>query len=246
MASKDKKYQLSEGRKKQLEQARRNAKNASKQSKPASNYLGGSMKKTTTTKKTSGTQNRNNTVSRSTGGKSTVTNRNVKQADKVNSARPYRQSVRSLGDTVGITREGRQQRQDTRRQNNAKKVLETAKANGTFKASGTISAPKQNTLPRASGGFRSSGTGKTWNEKEERQKAIDKLNANSLMWHNTTDEAERNRLHEANNQIRKSFGMTYRDKTGATYLPKAGGTTNVSMPVVKIARGAALNRVSSA
>ena len=88
MASKDKKYQLSEGRKKQLEQARRNAKNASKQSKPASNYLGGSMKKTTTTKKTSGTQNRNNTVSRSTGGKSTVTNRNVKQADKVNSARP--------------------------------------------------------------------------------------------------------------------------------------------------------------
>lgn len=245
MASKDKKYQLSEGRKKQLEQARRNAKNASKQSKPASNYLGGSMKKTTTTKKTSGTQNRNNTVSRSTGGKSTVTNRNVKQADKVNSARPYRQSVRSLGDTVGITREGRQQRQDTRRQNNAKKVLETAKANGTFKASGTISAPKQNTLPRASGGFRSSGTGKTWNEKEERQKAIDKLNANSLMWHNTTDEAERNRLHEANNQIRKSFGMTYRDKTGATYLPKAGGTTNVSMPVVKIARGAALNRAAT-
>lgn len=245
MASKDKKYQLSEGRKKQLEQARRNAKNASKQSKPASNYLGGSMKKTTTTKKTSGTQNRNNTVSRSTGGKSTVTNRNVKQADKVNSARPYRQSVRSLGDTVGITREGRQQRQDTRRQNNAKKVLETAKANGAFKASGTISAPKQNTLPRASGGFRSSGTGKTWNEKEERQKAIDKLNANSLMWHNTTDEAERNRLHEANNQIRKSFGMTYRDKTGATYLPKAGGTTNVSMPVVKIARGAALNRAAT-
>lgn len=245
MASKDKKYQLSEGRKKQLEQARRNAKNASKQSKPASNYLGGSTKKTTTTKKTSGTQNRNNTVSRSTGGKSTVTNRNVKQADKVNSARPYRQSVRSLGDTVGITREGRQQRQDTRRQNNAKKVLETAKANGTFKASGTISAPKQNTLPRASGGFRSSGTGKTWNEKEERQKAIDTLNANSLMWHNTTDEAERNRLHEANNQIRKSFGMTYRDKTGATYLPKAGGTTNVSTPVVKIARGAALNRAAT-
>jgi hypothetical protein len=95
MASKDKKYQLSEGRKKQLEQARRNAKNASKQSKPASNYLGGSTKKTTTTKKTSGTQNRNNTVSRSTGGKSTVTNRNVKQADKVNSARPYRQIGRA-------------------------------------------------------------------------------------------------------------------------------------------------------
>lgn len=255
MASKDKKYQLSEGRKKQLEQARRNAKNASKQSKPASNYLGGSTKKTTTTKKTSGTQNRNNTVSRSTGGKSTVTNRNVKQADKVNSARPYRQSVRSLGDTVGITREGRQQRRDTARQNNARHALQTAKNNGTLKSTGTISAPaKTNTLPRANAAKRTSGTmsggtarktGKTWNEKEERQKAIDTLNANSIMWHNTTDEAERNRLHEANNQIRKSFGMTYRDKTGATYLPKAGGTTNVSMPVVKIARGAALNRAAT-
>ena len=255
MASKDKKYQLSEGRKKQLEQARRNAKNASKQSKPASNYLGGSTKKTTTTKKTSGTQSRNNTVSRSTGGKSTVTNRNVKQADKVNSARPYRQSVRSLGDTVGITREGRQQRRDTARQNNARHALQTAKNNGTLKSTGTISAPaKTNTLPRANAAKRTSGTmsggtarktGKTWNEKEERQKAIDKLNANSLMWHNTTDEAERNRLHEANNQIRKSFGMTYQDKTGATYLPKAGGTTNVSTPVVKIARGAALNRAAT-
>lgn len=256
MASKDKKYQLSEGRKKQLEQARRNAKNASKQSKPASNYLGGSTKKTTnTTKKTNGTQSRNNTVSRSTGGKSTVTNRNVRQADKVNSARPYRQSVRGLGNTVGITREGRQQRQDTARQNNARHALQTAKNNGTLKSTGTMSAPaKTNTLPRANAAKRTSGTmsggtarktGKTWNEKEERQKAIDKLNANSLMWHNTTDEAERNRLHEANNQIRKSFGMTYQDKTGATYLPKADGTTNVSVPVVKIARGAALNRAAT-
>lgn len=256
MASKDKKYQLSEGRKKQLEQARRNAKNASKQSKPASNYLGGSTKKTTnTTKKTSGTQSRNNTVSRSAGGKSTVTNRNVRQADKVNSARPYRQSVRGLGNTVGITREGRQQRQDTARQNNARHALQTAKNNGTLKSTGTMSAPaKTNTLPRANAAKRTSGTmsggtarktGKTWNEKEERQKAIDQLNANSLMWHNTTDEAERNRLHEANNQIRKSFGMTYQDKTGATYLPKAGGTTNVSVPVVKIARGAALNRAAT-
>lgn len=256
MASKDKKYQLSEGRKKQLEQARRNAKNASKQSKPASNYLGGSTKKTTnTTKKTSGTQSRNNTVSRSTGGKSTVTNRNVRQTDKVTGARPYQQSVKGLGNTVGITREGRQQRQDTARQNNARHALQTAKNNGTLKSTGTMSAPaKTNTLPRANAAKRTSGTmsggtarktGKTWNEKEERQKAIDKLNANSLMWHNTTDEAERSRLHEANNQIRKSFGMTYQDKTGATYLPKAGGTTNVSVPVVKIARGAALNRVAT-
>ena len=249
---------LSDSRRKQLEQAKQNARNKAKNKPKASNYATGS----TSTKSSSYAANRQGGSSRgrtgttaqrtnairSTGGKNTVTNRNVRQADKVTGARPYQQSVKGLGNTVGITREGRQTQQkisDTRRQNNAKKVLETAKANGTFKASGTISAPKQNTLPRASGGFRSSGTGKTWNEKEERQKAIDKLNANSLMWHNTTDEAERNRLHEANNQIRKSFGMTYRDKTGATYLPKAGGTTNVSMPVVKIARGAALNRAAT-
>ena len=249
---------LSDSRRKQLEQAKQNARNKAKNKPKASNYATGS----TSTRSSSyaanrqggssrgrtGTTTQRTNTSRSTGGKNTVTNHNVRQADKVTGARPYQQSVKGLGNTVGITREGRQTQQrirDTRRQNNAKKVLETAKANGTFKASGTISAPKQNTLPRASGGFRSSGTGKTWNEKEERQKAIDQLNANSLMWHNTTDEAERNRLHEANNQIRKSFGMTYRDKTGATYLPKAGGTTNVSVPVVKIARGAALNRAAT-
>lgn len=253
---------LSDSRRKQLEQAKQNAKNKAQQRPKASNYATGSTstksssyaanrqggtQRTSSNRTTTNRTSNTNRVS-STGGKNTVTNRNVRQADKVTSARPYQQSVKGLGNTVGITKEGRQTQQkisDTRRQNNAKKVLETAKANGTFKASGTISAPKQNTLPRASGGFRSSGTGKTWNEKEERQKAIDKLNANSLMWHNTTDEAERNRLHEANNQIRKSFGMTYQDKTGATYLPKAGGTTNVSTPVVKIARGAALNRAAT-
>ena len=251
---------LSDSRRKQLEQAKQNARNKANNKPKASNYATGSTStrsgsyaanrqggSSRNARRTGTTTQRTNTV-RSTAGKNTVTNRNVRQADKVTGARPYQQSVKGLGNTVGITREGRQAQQrisDTRRQNNAKKVLETAKANGTFKASGTISAPKQNTLPRASGGFRSSGTGKTWNEKEERQKAIDKLNANSLMWHNTTDEAERNRLHEANNQIRKSFGMTYRDKTGATYLPKAGGTTNVSTPVVKIARGAALNRAAT-
>lgn len=252
MASKDKKYQLSEGRKKQLEQARRNAKNASQQSKPASNYLGGPTKRTTTTKKTSGTQSRNNTVSRSTGGKSTVTNRNVRQADKVNSARPYRQSVRSLGNTVGITREGRQQRQDTARQNTARHALQTAKNNGTLKSTGTMSAPaKTNTLPRANAAKRTSGTmsggtarktGKTWNEKEERQKAIDTLNANSVAWHNTSNEAEKNRLHAENNRIRHKFGMTYNDDTGRTYLPTASGIMkNVSKPVVELERGDKFN-----
>lgn len=250
MASKDKKYQLSEGRKKQFEQARQNAKNASKQSKPASNYLGGSTKKTTTTttKKTSGTQSRSNTVSRSTG-KSTVTNRNVKQADKVNSARPYQQSARSLGNTVGITREGQKQRQETARQNTARSALQTAKSNGTLKSTGTISAPaKTNTLPKANAAKRTSGTmsggtarktGKTWNEQEERQKAIDTLNANSVAWNNTSNQQEKTRLHAENNRIRQKFGMSYDDDTGTTYLPTAsGGRNTISKPVVQIARGA--------
>ena len=87
------------------------------------------------------------------------------------------------------------------------------------------------------------GTGKTWNEKEERQKAIDTLNANSMAWHNTSDEAEKTRLHAANDRIRKKFGMTYNGDTGATYLPKAsGGKTNVSKPVVETARNAAFGQ----
>lgn len=257
---------LSDSRRQQREQAKQNAKNKAQAQQTVKNnksYTGNKVvqtvtpqkntSKTTSTNRTSSTNSRRtgttaqrtsstNRVS-STGGKNTVTNRNVKQVDKVTSAaRPYQQTVKGLGNTVGITRESQQQKRDTQRQNNAKQVLNTAKASGTLKATGTMSAPKQTTLPRASGGFKS-GSGKTWNEKEERQKAIDQLNANSVMWHNTTDEAERNRLHEANNQIRKSFGMIYQDKTGATYLPKAGGgTTNVSTPVVKIARGAVANR----
>lgn len=87
------------------------------------------------------------------------------------------------------------------------------------------------------------GTGKTWNEKEERQKAIDTLNANSMAWHNTSDAAEKTRLHAANDRIRKKFGMTYNGDSGATYLPKAsGGKTNVSKPVVETARNAAFGQ----
>lgn len=246
MASKDKKYQLSEGRKKQLEQAKQNAKNKAKQQKkPASNYLGGSTYKTTnTTKKTSGTQNRNNTVSRSTGGKSTVTNRNVKQADKVNSARPYRQSVRSLGDTVGITREGRQQRRDTTRQNTSRTARTTRgtamQQASTYLTGGNSSQSKTssyaaavrngNTLPKASDDHRSRINAAQKQKANNLQRAMDTINANSVRWHSATPE-EQTRLHNINNRIRQQYGMTYDDKLGNTYLPTASGDKNVSRPV---------------
>lgn len=256
MASKDKKYQLSEGRKKQLEQARRNAKNASKQSKPASNYLGGPTKKTTnTTKKTSGTQNRNNTVSRSTGGKSTVTNQNVRQTDKVNSARPYRQSVRGLGNTVGITREGRQQKQNTLpKANAANRTSSTENTNrttlttrgttmkqaSTYLTGGNSSQSKTssyaaavrngNTLPKASDDLRSRISAAQKQKENNLQRAMDTINANSVRWHSASPE-EQTRLHNINNRIRQQYGMTYDDKLGNTYLPTASGDKNVSRPV---------------
>ena len=252
MASKDKKYQLSDGRKKQLEQARRNAKNASKQSKPASNYLGGSPKKTTnTTKKTSGTQSRNNTVSRSTGGKSTVTNRNVRQADKVNSARPYRQSVRGLGNTVGITREGRQQKQNTHAANRTSSTENTnrttlttrgttMKQASTYLTGGNSSQSKTssyaaavrngNTLPKASDDLRSRISAAQKQKENNLQRAMDTINANSVRWHSASPE-EQTRLHNINNRIRQQYGMTYDDKLGNTYLPTASGDKNVSRPV---------------
>lgn len=256
MASKDKKYQLSEGRKKQLEQARRNAKNASKQSKPASNYLGGSTKKTTnTTKKTSGTQSRNNTVSRSTGGKSTVTNRNVRQADKVTGARPYQQSVRGLGNTVGITREGQKQRHDTLPKANAAKRTSgtentnrttrttrgtTMKQASTYLTGGNSSQSKTssyaaavrngNTLPKASDDLRSRISAAQKQKENNLQRAMDTINANSVRWHSASPE-EQTRLHNINNRIRQQYGMTYDDKLGNTYLPTASGDKNVSRPV---------------
>lgn len=68
-------------------------------------------------------------------------------------------------------------------------------------------------------------------EKKQRQTAIDTLNANSVRWHNTADETEKNRLHAVNNRIRSMYGMTYEGKTGRTYLPTAGQNVNVSHPV---------------
>lgn len=130
----------------------------------------------------------------------------------------------------------------------ARHTASTSKQASTYLSGGNSSrsrtsryaASSGTTLPKTT---RRTGTGKTWNEKEERQKAIDTLNANSMAWHNTSDEAEKTRLHAANNRIRQKFGMTYNGDSGATYLPKAGGgKTNVSKPVVETARNAAFGR----
>lgn len=238
---------LSDSRRKQLEQAKQNARNkANQQKKPASNYLGGSVQKT------SGTNRRSNTVSRSTGGKSTVTNRNVKQADKVNSARPYRQSVKSLGDTVGITREGRQQKQNTLPKANAANHTSstentnrttrgtTMKQASTYLTGGNSSQSKTssyaaavrngNTLPKASDDLRSRISAAQKQKENNLQRAMDTINANSVRWHSASPE-EQTRLHNINNRIRQQYGMTYDDKLGNTYLPTASGDKNVSRPV---------------
>lgn len=204
---------LSDSRRKQLEQAKQNARNKANNKPKASNYATGS----TSTKSSSyaanrqgGTQrtgsnrtttNRTGNTNRVTGGKNTVTNRNVRQADRVTGARPYQQSVKSLGNTVGITKDDSEQKKAAQQ-----KAIQTANENRRRQTQENLQARR-------------------------RQPAIDTLNANSVRWHNTTDEAEKNRLHAANNRIRSLYGMTYDDKTGRTYLPKAGQNVNVSHPV---------------
>lgn len=225
---------LSDSRRQQREQAKQNAKNKASAAQTVKNnksYTGNKVVQTvtpqkntsktatnksstnrtsstnsrstgTTTQRTSSTNRTSNTNTvRSTGGKNTVTNSNVKQADKVTSARPYQQTVKGLGNTVGITKDDSEQKKAAQQ-----KAIQTANAN-------RLRQTKENLQAR------------------RRQPAIDTLNANSVRWHNTTDEAEKNRLHAANNRIRSLYGMTYDDKTGRTYLPKAGQNVNVSRPV---------------
>lgn len=206
---------LSNSRKKQLEQAKKNAKEKAKQKQNKA-----LIQQYNATHKNAPKQ----TVSAKTNNRSTQ-----KQAST-----PRRNAKNPRADSNhGIQ--------------TARHTASTAKQASTYLSGGNSSrsrtsryaASSGTTLPKTT---RRTGTGKTWNEKEERQKAIDTLNANSMAWHNTSDEAEKTRLHAANNRIRQKFGMTYNGDTGATYLPKAGGgKTNVSDPVVRAARNAPFN-----
>lgn len=207
---------LSNSRKKQLEQAKKNAKEKAKQKQNKA-----LIQQYNATHKNAPKQ----TVSAKTNNRSTQ-----KQAST-----PRRNAKNPRADSNhGIQ--------------TARHTASTAKQASTYLSGGNSSrsrtsryaASSGTTLPKTT---RRTGTGKTWNEKKERQKAIDTLNANSMAWHNTSDEAEKTRLHAANNRIRQKFGMTYNGDSGATYLPKAGGgKTNVSKPVVETARNAAFGQ----
>lgn len=213
---------LSKGRREQLEQAKKNAKSKAEQQKKAQqtvkntkSYTGNKVQQTVSGKKPGPTKATNTGAYKGNAVQNTV----FGSKNKVTNS-----NVKQADKVTG-------------------KAAKTAKASNyatgsTSTKSGSYAARNQgNMTPKAN-----RGTGKTYDEKGERQKAIDKLNANSMAWHNTTDTAERARLHRANDAIRKHFGMTYNGDTGATYLPKAGvGKVNVSEPVVRAARNAPFN-----
>lgn len=213
---------LSKGRREQLEQAKKNAKSKAEQQKKAQqtvkntkSYTGNKVQQTVSGNNPSPTKASNTGAYKGNAVQNTVFGSKNKATNS---------NVKQADKVTG-------------------KAAKTAKASNyatgsTSTKSGSYAARNQgNMTPKAS-----RGTGKTYDEKGERQKAIDKLNANSMAWHNTTDTAERARLHRANNAIRQHFGMTYNGETGATYLPKAGGgKTNVSEPVVRAARNAPFN-----
>lgn len=195
-----------------------------------------------------------------TGGAKTTTDRRANAARKADAERRQSTTLRqgstylTGGSTRKATPYAAAQQVNTPLRSNDRRARagRAADANRTINARNQVAANTQMnaSLGNSFGGQTVTGkkatttkTGKTWNEKEERQKAIDTLNANSMAWHNTSDEAEKTRLHAANDRIRKKFGMTYNGDTGATYLPKAsGGKTNVSKPVVETARNAAFGQ----
>lgn len=254
---------LSKGRREQLEQAKKNAKikakqkqnkaliqqynathkNAPKQTISAKGGNRNTRQSTGTTRSTVSKTRMNGSRGSSFGGSkiggaNTTTDRRANVARKADAERRPSTTLRQGSNylTGGSTRKATpyaaaQQVYTPLRSNDRRaRAGRAADANRTINARNQMAATK-------------TGTGKTWNEKEERQKAIDTLNANSMAWHNTSDAAEKTRLHAANDRIRKKFGMTYNGDTGATYLPKAsGGKINVSKPVVETARNAAFGQ----
>lgn len=266
-SNKKNRYNLSKGRKEQLAQARQNAKddynrrqkekqnraliqqynathkNAPKQKISAKSGSRNTRQSTGTTRSAVSKTRMNGSLGNSFGGSktrgaNTTTDRRANVARKADAERRQSTTLRQGSNylTGGSTRKATpyaaaQQVYTPLRSNDRRaRAGRAADANRTINARNQMAATK-------------TGTGKTWNEKEERQKAIDTLNANSMAWHNTSDEAEKTRLHAANDRIRKKFGMTYNGDTGATYLPKAsGGKTNVSKPVVETARNAAFGQ----
>ena len=232
-SNKKNRYNLSKGRKEQLAQARQNAKddynrrqkekqnkaliqqynathkNAPKQTISAKGGSRNTRQSTGTTRSTAGKTRMNGSLGNSfggskTGGVKTTTDRRANAAHKADAER--RQSTTLRQGSSYLT-------------------------GGSTRKATPYAAAQQVYTPLRSNDRRARIGRKADEEKKQRQTAIDTLNANSVRWHNTTDETEKNRLHAVNNRIRSMYGMTYEGKTGRTYLPTAGQNVNVSHPV---------------
>ena len=75
------------------------------------------------------------------------------------------------------------------------------------------------------------------------KKDMSDLQRNQLLWHLTDSQAERDRLHEANNVIRDRYGLVY-DPSGRTFDPETG--QNYSLPTDMIMSGSTVDRLRAA
>lgn len=226
-------------------------KNAPKQTISAKGGSRNTRHSTGTTRSTAGKTRMNGSLGNSfggskTGGANTTTDRRANAAHKADAERRQSTTLRQGSSylTGGSTRKATpyaaaQQVYTPLRSNDRRaRAGRAADANRTINGSlgnsfgGKLPTAARNTQETTTTEDRRARIGrKADEEKKQRQTAIDTLNANSVRWHNTTDETEKNRLHAVNNRIRSMYGMTYDGKTGRTYLPAAGQNVNVSHPV---------------
>lgn len=226
-------------------------KNAPKQTISAKGGSRNTRQSTGTTRSTEGKTRMNGSLGNSfggskTGGAKTTTDRRASAARKADAERRQSTTLRQGSSylTGGSTRKATpyaaaQQVYTPLRSNDRRaRAGRSADANRTINGSlgnsfgGKLPTAARNTQETTTTEDRRARIGrKADEEKKQRQTAIDTLNANSVRWHNTTDETEKNRLHAVNNRIRSMYGMTYEGKTGRTYLPTAGQNVNVSHPV---------------
>lgn len=223
-------------------------KNTPKQTISAKGGSRNTRHSTGTTRSTAGKTRMNGSLGNSfggskTGGAKTTTDRRANAARKADAERRQSTTLRQGSNylTDGSTRKATpyaaaQQVYTPLRSNDRRaRAGRAADANRTINGSlgnsfgGKLPTAARNTQETTTTEDRRARIGrKADEEKKQRQTAIDTLNANSVRWHNTTDETEKNRLHAVNNRIRSMYGMTYEGKTGRTYLPTAGQNVNVS------------------
>lgn len=105
----------------------------------------------------------------------------------------------------------------------------------------SASAQRQNYLSGASERRRTNVDSRTG-----RSRAMDErdLQLNMARWHNTTDEAERQRLNRENDAIRARLGLSYDPSTGVTYNARTG--RNYSLPTQLLYGGTAAQRARAA